>query len=295
MKIKYNVLIAAVLLALFLTGCGCGGNDTELVSIEVTPSISSIEQGATQQFVATGTFSDNTTRDITTDVTWSSTAGNVAQISNATGSQGLATSASVGTTTITATAGSISGTATLTVVPKLASITVSPADQTIILGATQQYAATGHYSDGTTQDITATVTWGSSAGEVAAISNAAGTKGLATAAAVGMTTITATSGTLHGTASLKVVLPLVSIKVTPEKAFALFGGKVQFTAIGTYADGSTQDITLIVTWSSSDLSIATISNDAGSKGLATADHKLGTTIITATLGTISGSASLYDP
>jgi hypothetical protein len=295
MKIKYNVLIAAVLLAFFLAGCGCGEDNAELVSIEVTPFISSIEQGATQQFIATGTFSDNTTRDITTEVNWSSTANNIAQISNAAGSQGLATSAGVGTTTITATTGSIFGTATLTVVPRLVSITVSPADQTITLGATQQFAATGHYSDSTTQDITTAVTWGSSASEVAAISNAAGTRGLATAAAVGTTTITATSGVLHGSTSLTVVLPLVSIKVTPENAFVMFGRTVQFTAIGTYADGSTQDITLIVIWSSSDISIATISNEAGSKGMATTDHKLGMTIITATLGAISGSANLYDP
>ena len=300
MKMKYNVLITAVLMAFFMAGCGCGGNNGELVSIEVTPVVSSIEQGLTQQFTATGTYSDNTTQDLTTQVTWSSSSTTVATISNESSSQGLATSVQSGTTTITATSGSISGIATLTVVPILVTITVSPADQTIAQGATQQFTATGHYSDSTTQDITASVTWSSSAEAFATISDATGSKGLASGVAAGVTTIIASSGQLSGTAILTVTAPLplvvlVSIKVTPENPIAHYNKTLQFTATGTYSDGSKQDITQSVIWSSSDVSIATISNAPGSKGLATTDHKYGTTIITATSGSISGSTSLLDP
>jgi hypothetical protein len=52
---------------------------------------------------ATGTFSDGTTQDLTMDVTWSSGTPGVATISNVAGSEGLATSVAIGTTTITAT------------------------------------------------------------------------------------------------------------------------------------------------------------------------------------------------
>jgi hypothetical protein len=86
-----------------------------LVSIAITPTNPSIVKGTNQQFVATGTFSDNTTQDLTTTVTWGSSDAAVAAISNAAGSNGLATSATAGSTTITATSGSVSGTATLTV------------------------------------------------------------------------------------------------------------------------------------------------------------------------------------
>ena len=86
-----------------------------LVSIAITPTDPSIVKGTNQQFVATGTFSDNTTQDLTITVAWSSSDAAVAAISNAAGSNGLAASVTAGSTTITATSGSVSGTATLTV------------------------------------------------------------------------------------------------------------------------------------------------------------------------------------
>ena len=84
-----------------------------LSSISVTPANPSIAAGSTQQFAATGTYSDGTSQNITTQVTWSSSNTSVATVN----SSGLATSGAVGTATITATAtsGSISGSTTLTV------------------------------------------------------------------------------------------------------------------------------------------------------------------------------------
>ena len=43
-----------------------------LVSIAVTPANPSIAKGTTQQFTATGTYSDSSTANITSSVTWSS-------------------------------------------------------------------------------------------------------------------------------------------------------------------------------------------------------------------------------
>ena len=43
-----------------------------LTSIAVTPANPTIQTGATQQFTATGTYSDNTTQNITSQVTWAS-------------------------------------------------------------------------------------------------------------------------------------------------------------------------------------------------------------------------------
>ena len=86
----------------------------------------------------------------------------------------------------------------------LVSISVTPAGASVNVGATQQYAATGHYSDLTTQDLTASVTWASSDSSVATISNVAATKGKATGVSTGGVTITATSGTTSGTALLSV-------------------------------------------------------------------------------------------
>src|SRR6202789_1515335 len=70
-----------------------------LKSIAVTPANPSIAKGATQQFTATGTFSDRSTQNLTTSVTWSWGTTTTASIS----ASGLANGAGVGSSTITAT------------------------------------------------------------------------------------------------------------------------------------------------------------------------------------------------
>ena len=82
-----------------------------LVSIAVTPANPSVVVGATQQFTATGTYSDASTADLTGDVTWASSPTAVATIT----AGGLATGVAEGTTTISATLGAVVGSTTLTV------------------------------------------------------------------------------------------------------------------------------------------------------------------------------------
>ena len=67
-----------------------------------------------QQFTAIGTYTDNSTANITSSVTWSSSASGVATISNVVASQGVATAVATGQSTITATSGSMVGSTTLT-------------------------------------------------------------------------------------------------------------------------------------------------------------------------------------
>jgi phospholipase C len=260
-----------------------------LVSITVTPANPSIALGTTQQFTATGNYSDGSTQDLTSAAYWTSSALNVATISDSVPTIGLATSTGVGTTTITATSGNISGTATLTITPAvLQVITVTPANPAIPLGTTQQFTATGTYSDGSTQDVTTTATWSSSANTVAVISNNSGSQGLATSASVGTATMTATSGSIAGSTLLTVNPPaLVSIAVMPVNPTIAQGGTQQFTATGTYTDGSTQDLTTAVTWTSSNPAVASINSGGLATGLAG-----GSSTITATSGSITNSTAL---
>lgn len=93
-------------------GCNSGVNASpELVSITVTPANPRIMLEKTQQFTATGTYSDQSTKDLTSTATWTSSATAVATINTA----GLATSLSKGSTTVMATSESVSGSTTLAV------------------------------------------------------------------------------------------------------------------------------------------------------------------------------------
>jgi trimeric autotransporter adhesin len=172
-----------------------------LVAIGVTPAAPSIAKGTTQQFMATGVYSDNSTQNLTSVVTWHAVNPAVASIGNAGGNAGLATALTAGTTQITATLGGVVGSTNLKVTATLVSIDVTPITATIRIGATQQYTATGHYTDLTTQDITTLVTWNSGTAATATISNAAGTNGLATGLAQGTTLVTAALGAINSNAN----------------------------------------------------------------------------------------------
>ncbi len=131
-----RLLLSSLLLGISLL-VGCGGSSSgnnppptvTLVSIAISPASPSITVGATQQFSATGTYSDGSTKSLTTAVNWVSSSQSVATVNTA----GLATAVAAGTTTITASSGSITGTTTLTVTPgvTLVSIAITPASTTI--------------------------------------------------------------------------------------------------------------------------------------------------------------------
>ncbi len=256
-------------------------NAPTLTSIAVTPANPSITKGGTEQFTATGSYSNSTTANITSQVTWASGMTSAATIT----SGGLATGVGPGTSSITATLGSVSGKTTLTVTaPILTSIAVTPANPSITKGGTEQFTATGSYSNSTTANITSQVTWASGMTSAATITSG----GLATGVGPGTSSITATLGSVSGKTTLTVTAPtLTSIAVTPANPSITKGGTEQFTATGSYSNSTTANITSQVTWASGMTSAATIT----SGGLATGVGP-GTSSITATLGSVSGKTTL---
>ena len=258
-----------------------------LVSIAVTPATATVQIGLTKPFVATGTYSDGTTLDISNTVTWTSGNTPVATVLSTTG---VATGVSAGTATITATSGSKSGSATLTVpAATLVSIAVTPATATVQIGLTQPFVATGTYSDGTTVNISNTVTWTSGSPLIGTVLSGTG---VATGVSAGTATITATSGSKSGSATLTVpAATLVSIAVTPATATVQIGLTQPFVAMGTYSDGTTANISSTVAWTSGSPLVGTVFSTTG---VATG-VSAGTATITATLGAKSGSAILTVP
>jgi len=271
-------------------------SEATLVSIDVTPAVPSVAKGLTRQFTATGTYTDASTQNLTTAANWASSDTTKATISNAVGSQGLASTATAGTTSISATLSGITGATVLAVsAATLVSIAVTPAAPSVVKGLTQQFMAVGSYTDASTQNLTATATWASNDSTKATISNAVGSQGLATGAELGSASISATFTGVSGSTTLTVnAATLVSIAVTPANSSVFPTQTRQFTAIGTYTDGSTQGITATATWASSKTEV-TISNALGSKGLATADNSFfwTSTQISATFGAKVGSTTLF--
>ena len=165
----------------------------------------------------------------------------------------------------------------------LTSLAITPLSATTHVASTQQYTATGTYSDNLTANISADVAWTSSNSAAATID----INGLATALAVGSTSISATeSGITSNSAAMAVDNPLVSIAITPTSATISPSSTQQFTATGTYADAATLDLSSVVTWHSSNTSAATIDSNGLATGVAA-----GSTSINASLNPISSDTA----
>ena len=170
----------------------------------------------------------------------------------------------------------------------LESISVAPSAPSIQVGSTQQLTATGTYSDGTTQDLTASATWASSDTSVATVA-----AGLASGLGPGTTAITASSGSVTSSQDMltvKLVPTLTSIAIQPATSAVGIGATEQLTAWGTYSDGSHENITDSVIWSSSDVSVATISTDGLVTGVGT-----GTAVLGASYQALTGTAQVTVP
>jgi trimeric autotransporter adhesin len=195
---NFSGKVCAILLALTLTSCGgfFVANDT-VTQLAVSPVNPTVQVGATSQFTATGTTAVGNTIDVTPGVSWSSSKPAIATVNSA----GLLTGVSAGISIIYASyqQGSTQTIATVTSAT-LISLAIAPLNTSISVGATQQYTATGTYSDNSTQDLTGSVSWSSSNVNVATIS----TTGLATGVSSGSTTIAAAINGLTAQTTLSV-------------------------------------------------------------------------------------------
>jgi hypothetical protein len=162
-----------------------------LQSIAVSPanfSIAGFQQ--TVNYTVLGTYSDGTTAAVSELITWASSQTGIATIATT----GVATTLTAGVTSVSATVGSISGRTNLTVTALVLNtngLQITPVSPISLgFGATQQLTVTAAFTNGTTQNVSASSAWISSVPTVASVS----TTGLVTGIAAGSTTITASYG-----------------------------------------------------------------------------------------------------
>jgi trimeric autotransporter adhesin len=157
-KKKLQLLAAFATLLLFAMIVGCNGFfvDPTLTSITVGPT-ATINQGATVQESAVGTFNDGSTKTLT-GVQWSSSSSTVASVS----SGGVVTGNAPGTATITGAYQASSGTSSITVtLGNVTALKIQPTTATIAInGGTQTFTALATVQgDSTPQDVSATANW----------------------------------------------------------------------------------------------------------------------------------------
>ncbi|GAP71556.1 bacterial Ig-like domain [Candidatus Symbiothrix dinenymphae] len=202
------------------------------------------------------------------NVTWSSSNGAVATVSN-----GVVTAHTAGTATITVTTADGNKTATCAVTVSAASVavtgvTLDKATTTLVIGGQETLTPNIAPNNATNQNVT----WSSSNGAVASVSN-----GVVTAHTAGTATITVTTADGSKTATCEVTVSATSVAVTgvtlnKPSTTLVIGGQETLTPNIAPNNATNQN----VTWSSSNGAVATVSN-----GVVTA-KAAGTATITVT-------------
>ncbi len=256
-------------------------------ALEISPSNLSLPIGITQLLTATATLSDDTTKDVTKDVTWTSDAESVASIANAYATSGSLIGLTNGLANIKAQLNGVEKTIGINIInPALQKIEITPGIILLAKGLSLKLQATGQYSDNSTQNITQNVTWSTDNTNVIAISNAPQSLGMLFALNSGSATIIASlSGVTHSLNAVITDAILNGISIESDNANIPAGTQTQLTATGNYSDGSEQDLTSLVAWSTGDPSIANIDN-TNARLLALAE---GITFISANYAGITGT------
>jgi len=227
-----------------------------LSSIQITPAVVSLPKGTTQQVTATGIYSDATTQNLSSQVSWQSSDSSIASIS----ASGLLTAQSVGSVSFTAGFNGVSGSAEVAVTSAtLNAISVTPSQVVLASGIEQQFTATGQYSDGSFQDVTSQSSWLVANGNILETVN--NSPGRVKANATGTTRVTAALSGVSGDASVRVTSAvLTTLEVSALKSTVSAGSVLQFEATGILSDNSNQLLTESVAWLTSDQTIASINS-----------------------------------
>ncbi|MFT6903609.1 MAG: hypothetical protein ACJAS1_000253 [Oleiphilaceae bacterium] len=265
----------------------------DLESLALSNVTSTLKIGETFQLSMTGLYSDTSTQDLTSGVTWGVVNDSIFSVSNA----GLVTALTAGTSTLTATYGSLSVQQAISV-KALADLSISPTSLTLAIASAQQLSTTGRYTDNSTEAFDGLVDWESSNSGVASVSNS----GEVLAVSAGTITVTASEGAISSTLSVTVSpasVILQTIVLNSSNTQVASGLTAAFSAKGLYSDGSEQNLSNQVAWSVSDFSKASIDSETGlltalqvgtASVIATKEGLTGTLLITISPATLSDIA-----
>ena len=240
----------------------------EILASSVTLDKTSVEVLIGQTVHLSATVLPEATTDKT--IRWSSSDDSVAMVD-----EGTVTAHKVGQATIKATCGNKEASCVVNVLPIVVEeISFNKTSVSLKAGETVTLTATVKPDDATDK----TVTWSTSDASVATVND-----GVVTAKKVGTATITAKAGDKSATCEITVVAtPVTSVTLNKTSASVKAGETVTLTA--TVKPDDATDKT--VTWSTSDATVATVSN-----GVVTA-KKVGTATITAKAGDKSATCEI---
>jgi uncharacterized protein YjdB len=285
---RFASSIAVAALIVLAAACKETTEVAQVADVIVTPPTVTLAIGQTQQLNATpvdaegGTVGNRAIHFGTSHPT-------VATVSET----GLVSAVAPGQATISAGAGGKNGESIITVIPPpISSVTLLPAGPRT-LRVTNSYQLTATARDGNNAPLVGrTITWTSSNSSVATVaaSDPRGTAAVVTAISPGTASITAESEGRQASTQITVTLvPATVVTITPSTHSMFAGTQKQFAvALRDSAGNSIQTAGHTVTWTSSNLPVATV---VAQSGVVTAVSP-GQATISATVDQATGTAQL---
>lgn len=249
-----------------------------LTSIQFKQSSYNVQAGQQQPTVLTGNYSDNSTSDITSGVTYQID-GAIASVDSSTGT---VTGIKQGTTVLKATYGSQTALTTIIVDAQLSKLTLDAPSYQIELGKSQTAKVTAVYTDGAHQDVTANAIYAIDNQAIAEIDS----HGVIRALRPGVAELSASYGGQTATATI-IVNPAPQGPMTMSFGKATYDvsvGQSQATVVSVTYDGRTYPLTSGVVYHIGDSSIATVDANGTVYG-----KQSGQTVLTATYGSVQGT------
>lgn len=257
----------------------------ELTKMKFDTSKTSLETRGTFQLKLVGTYSDNSTDDITNTATYSSSKDSIASVDK----YGLITANGIGTAVITASSedGSKKTTFNVTVTPKLTGLTTSTETISVEIGKKVTVKATAVYEDGKTKDVSKDATWTiKDNSDIIAISN-----GVVSGVTSGEAVLVISYGELTKEVSVSVTKVLTGLTAIKPIYNLKTGETEENTIMATYSDSTQEDVTKLCTWKSNNTTIA----DVNGNGIVTAGTR-GKAVVTASLGKFKANVNVVvDP
>lgn len=248
--------------------------DAAPISLTIIPATATLPVGTSQNFIAQLLLDDGQVLDVTKQMRWQSNNATLFGVSNSSNSKGNGLALAVGTTEVVATASfagkNLSQSAKVTITDAtVTALTVNPASANIAAGTHGQLRAIATLSDGSSLNVSQDAVWQSSNTNVALVVTEGVNAGQGQALTPGATTVTALFKGFTASSQINVSsATLTALAIAPAQQTIAKGTQAQLLATGTYSDGSSADLTGLVSWSSANNTIATVAPNGEAFGVA---------------------------